>query len=208
MKGHDTRYFDEAIRALLRPEALADARRRSEHMETGYVVWGEYGRILQGYFDVFPREQLLVLFTDDLARSPAEVLGRLQRFIGVTEAELPNVGEKYNAGRAVREFSWTQPSSWTTPYSPFSPQALQVALRRNPLARGLWHALPDAGKRRMQRRYARLRRGAVERNLRDGGDVASPETLRLLREHYAADTERLEALLGVTPPWTTATRSG
>jgi hypothetical protein len=207
MKGHDRRSFDEAIRQLLAPEALADARARSQHLETGYVVWGEYGRILAGYFDVFPREQLLVVFTADLERAPTEVLGRIQRFIGVQDVELPNVGEKYNSGVAVREFSWTRPSSWTSPYSPFSPQAVQARLRHNSLTRAAWHAVPNDAKQRAKHSYARQARRAVRSNRRQGGDPVDPATLELLREHYAADTETLTKLLGVTPPWAAAAQA-
>jgi hypothetical protein len=204
-KGYERRYFDDAVRQLLRPEALADARTRSQHLETGYVVWGEYGRILAGYFDVVPREQMLVLFTDELERAPAEVVGRVQRFIGVRDdVELPtNLGEKYNAGTAVREFSWTQPSSWMSPYSPFSPQGVQVALTHNRLARAAWHSVSRDAKRRVRLPYARLSRRAVQRS-RGAEDNADPATLAMLREHYADDTDRLAALLGVTPPWADA----
>jgi hypothetical protein len=201
MKGHDRRYFDDAIRELLRPEALQDARMRSQHMETGYVVWGEYGRILAGYFDTFPREQILVVFTEELERAPVEVLSRIQQFIGVNEEELSNLGEKYNSGVAVRGFSWTSPSSWMSPYSPFSPQGVQGALRRNSLARTAWHTVPTNAKRRVRLPYSRLARRAVQSNRSGGGDDVDPATLALLREHYADDAERLAALLGVTAPW-------
>src|SRR5437588_10561271 len=64
-EGWDTRSVDQAVDELLQPEALEKAR-RDIHEITGYVVFGEYGRILGGYLDVFPREQLLVVFTRDL----------------------------------------------------------------------------------------------------------------------------------------------
>ena len=59
----------------LEPEALEDARRIPRE-SAGYVVWGEYGRILDGYLDVFGPDQLLVLFSDDLQRAPRETLSR------------------------------------------------------------------------------------------------------------------------------------
>lgn len=68
MNGSEQRSFDEAIAEHLRPDALERARRRPL-ADTGYVAWGEYRRILGGYFTVFPREQILVAFTDELERS-------------------------------------------------------------------------------------------------------------------------------------------
>ena len=69
MNQMDKRTFAQAIDELLQPDALEQARR--EPRETaGYIVWGEYGRILAGYFEVFPREQILVLFTEELKAIP------------------------------------------------------------------------------------------------------------------------------------------
>ncbi len=205
MRGDDRRHFDAMVGDLLQPHALADARRRSQHTETGYIVWGEYGRILSGYFDIFPREQILVLFTDELKRDPVEVLARVQEFIGVkTVQELPNVGEKYNSGVAVRDFSWSRPDTWTSPYSPISPQGIRVALRHNSAVQAMWKAVPYDARRSLRFPYLRLARWAVERNISHSGDDVGAETLARLRKHYAQDTERLTALLGVAPPWTAA----
>ena len=52
MNGLDKRTFNDAIDELLRPESLRDARQHPQET-TGYVAWGEYGRILAAYFDVF-----------------------------------------------------------------------------------------------------------------------------------------------------------
>jgi len=202
MKGQDRRTFDDAIGELLQPDALASARMRPQHMGTGYVVWGEYGRILAGYFDVFPREQLLVVFTDELEREPARLLRRIQEFIGVKADFAPgDLGEKYNSGVAARPFSWTSPSTWMSPYSPVSPQGVQLALRHNSTVRAVWDRVPETGQRRLRRRYQRVARRAVLRNQRNSGDRVDPATLALLREHYAQDSAELAALLGVTPPW-------
>jgi hypothetical protein len=205
MKGHDRRSFDDAVVELLRPEALERARQHPQHTGTGYIVWGEYGRILTGYFDVFPREQVLVVFTDELERAPTQLLSRIQAFIGVSPDFVPdNLGEKFNSGAAVRPFSWSRPSSWLTPYSPFSPQAVQLALRHNSAVRTVWDVVPEDGQQRLKRRYQRLARRVVRRNLQDSGDQVSPATLALLREHYAEDSAQLGALLGVRPPWSLA----
>jgi hypothetical protein len=46
-----------------------------------------YGEALERYSDLFPREQILVLFFEDLVRDPSAQLGRLQDFLGVEPSE-------------------------------------------------------------------------------------------------------------------------
>lgn len=207
MRGIERRSFDNAIGELLRPDALERAR-KCPRERTGYVAWGEYGRILAGYLDVFPREQLLVVFTEELERSPAQLLSRIQEFIGVrADFEAEDLGARYQAGVIERGFSWTSPSSWMSPSSPLSPQGMGRALSRNSAARAVWHVIPEDRQGRLGRPYQRIARRAALRNRRsDPNDVRAnaeptPATLTRLREHFAQDRGQLAALLGVTPPW-------
>jgi len=207
MTGRERRSFDDAIGELLRPDALQRSRRYPQET-MGYIAWGEYGRILAGYFDLFPREQLLVVFTDELERAPAKLLGRIQEFIGVrADFEPPNLGERYRVGATERGFSWISPSSWISPTSPLSPQGAQRALGRNIVARAVWRAMPEAHRLRLSRPYERVARRAARRNRRSApnqvGTNAEPslETLARLREHYAQDATQLAVLLGATPSW-------
>jgi hypothetical protein len=208
--GLERRSFDDAIDQLLQPEMLDHARRYPDEL-TGYIAWGEYGRILAGYFDLFPRDQILAVFTDDLERAPAELMRSIQRFIGVTADLLPeNLQRRYRVGAFERGFSWSNPSSWVTPSSPFSPQGLARALRRNSTTRAMWRAMPGSGQRRLRRPYQRLARRVAMRNRGSSADQLranaqpSPATLARLRAHYAQDASQLGVLLGSVPPWGTA----
>jgi hypothetical protein len=208
-RGRERRSFDEAVSELLEPSALAAARRHPREL-TGYITWGEYGRILSGYFEVFPHEQLLVTFTDELERAPAELLRRIHDFIGVSaDFEPDSVGQRFHVGRVERGFSWSSPSSWLSPSSPLSPQGVGAAISRNPAARAVWHLMPENRQRRLGSRYERIARRAVLRNRRsDANQVRanaepSAATLQRLSEHFTEDAERLAALLGSTPPWST-----
>jgi len=210
MVGRERRSFDDAIGELLRPEALERARRdpQDSRESQGYISWGEYGRILSGYFDVFAPEQILVVFTDELQRAPAQVLSRIQEFIGVSaDFAPPNLGRRYRAGALERGFSWSDPSSWISPSSPLSPQAVRRAAMRSRAVRAAWHALPPAQQRRVAGQYQRLAFRVVFWNRRrPANQVAanaepSPATLARLREHYAQDASELAALIGVTPSW-------
>ncbi len=204
--GAERRSFDEAIEQLLEPAALEAARARPIE-PTSYIVRGEYGRILEAYLEVFEREQLLVLFTDEFEREPRELLARVHRFIGVREDFVPpNLGERYLVGRPQQRFDWRQPGTWFSPSSPMSPQGALRGLRRVPGAQALWHTLPFDGQRRLLRPYQRLAGRTVARSRRRSAGAApqaapSAETIVRLREHFAADAERLQALLGGTAPY-------
>jgi hypothetical protein len=213
MVGRERRSFDDAIGELLRPDALERARRDPQWFNgiEGYVTWGEYGRILAGYFDVFPREQIMVVFTDELKRAPAQLMSRIQEFIGVkADFEPDNLGKRYHAGEVERGFAWTTPSSWMSPSSPLSPQGVSRALARNPATRAVWHAIPPARQRRLAGPYQRIATRVVLWNRRHPPNEVranaepSPATLTRLREHFAEDTGQLADLLGVTPSWQTS----
>jgi len=215
-RGAERRSFDEAVERLLEPAAL-EAARAAPSEATGYVVWGEYGRLLEAYLDVFPRERLLILFTDELERAPLELLARLHRFIGVSEDFVPpNLGRRYLQARARRGFTWRRPGTWLSPSSPVSPQGLERGLRRLPGARALWHAVPFEGQRRLRRPYelAAARAGSFNRakaasEAPPQRAAPRPETLERLREHFAADGRRLAAILdGAAPYWEQGRASG
>jgi sulfotransferase family protein len=195
MRGHENRPFDEAVAELLRPDALAESRQRP-NVRNSYVALGEYGRLLQGYLDVFPREQLLVLFHDELERDPAAVCERVFAFLGVDPSfRPPGLGQRHNEGADRRRFAWLELTRW------------QRAAARSRLLKRLWHAVPGGLRRRVINRFDRLvwRLFLWNRVPAEGGaadpDPASDRTLADLREHYREDGDRLRALLGLDPPW-------
>ena len=206
-RGRDGRTFDEAVGELLASEALARSRRRPVE-GSDYIVRGEYGRILSGYFDVFSREQLLVVFTEELEHDPAELLRRIQRFIGVAGDFAPhNLGERFNVGRAVAGFEWSRPSTWLSPSSPMGPHGVRRALADSSAARAVWAMPPARRRRQLLRPYERLASRVARWNRRRAPNgvranaAPSAETLARLREHYAADGQLLLSLVGERPPW-------
>jgi len=214
VRGSERRSFDEAVAELLQSDALGRARRRPREM-MGYVTWGEYGRILSGYRDVLPREQLLITFTAELESEPEQLLRRIHEFIGVSASFAPDsLGQRFHTSRLERSFSWTSPSSWMSPSSPLSPQGVGGAISRNQAARAVWQRMPESQQRRLAGRYARIARRAALRNRRSAPNEVSANaapsaaTLEQLREHYAEDTDRLVALLGVAPPWSASGGTG
>lgn len=191
--GFETRPFAEAVDELLRPAELTHSRSQSTRTNC-YVVLGEYGRILGAFRDLFPPEQLLVLFTEDLAREPLAVLRRIYGFLGVApDVEPRNIGKRYNVSAAELKLSRV------------SPATLAGIASRNPLSRALWRSLSDARKsallgwyKRLDFRFKTWNRRPVPASEPSGADSAA---LERLREHYASDGLLLAKLLGSPPPW-------
>jgi hypothetical protein len=203
LEGLEQRPFDEAIRQLLGPE-VAEAARREPRETSGYVAWGEYGRILAGYFEVFPSEQIQVLFTEDLDGAPESLLRRVFEFLGVRADFVPdNLGTKYRVGGAQRRLSWLGN------YSTLNPLALQRGLTRNSTAKALWHALPESRRRQADSVFGRLVYRLDLWNRRTDSETVDPDsaTLELLREHFAEDHDLLTRLIGKAPPWRNTARA-
>lgn len=192
MNGWDSRSFSTAIDELLEAAALAQSRRFPAE-NTGYITWGEYGRILAGYLDVFPREQLLVLYTSALKNDPAGVMRTVFEFLDVDSEYVPdNLGTAYRPSGSRRRFRWLNLS------------AAQKAAASSSAARRLWHALPERTRRRVDKQFDRLNYLTDLWNRRPGDttpEAGDPRTIRALREHFEEDAHHLAEMFGDRPPW-------
>ncbi len=79
--GYERLSFEEALAA--EPERLQGGEAARRHFS--YLDRGRYGRQLSRYLDVMPRERILVVLYDDLARDPLAVARRAAGFLGVSE---------------------------------------------------------------------------------------------------------------------------
>lgn len=173
----ETRSFAEAVGDQLSPVALEQARRDPTPTNT-YVVAGEYGRILEAYLDHFDREQLLVVFTDELEHDPAGVVRRVCEFIDVEPHTPRRLGERFYAGGRPR-------------VSPEAEGDLKEYLRRH-----VWPRMRHSEQHRVAFEFwFRLWNAEPAPPSETVGD----ETGAALRAHYAADLERLDAAVGPVP---------
>lgn len=70
-----------------------------------------YGRSLERYLRHFRREQLLILFQEDLSAHPEKVLAELFSFLGVdTSYKSANLGREHHVG-GDKKFPWLD--DWT-----------------------------------------------------------------------------------------------
>ena len=150
---------------------------RSAHIPTrqedGYVAWGEYGRILEGYLSVFPRDQLHVLCLDDLEADPVGTISRICDFLGVDPHVPRYAGTHFNVGHSGGGPSTV--ANWVWRLLPY---------------RQAWRRLPVRLRVPLAARLDRL-------------DVRRPETmldqslpsslLERLESHFACDADRLRA---------------
>jgi hypothetical protein len=195
--GFERRSLDSVVTELLRPDSLKRTRVAQGATDT-YVVWGEYGRILSGYYEVFAPDQLRIVFLDELARDPAEVVRSLYSHLGVDPGFIPSgLGRRY------------QPAIARAPRPRLDPFRLRLAATRVEPLRVAWGRLPAARREGVDRVFGELayRTRLWTRTRKLSGDEASSEVREALRAHYAPDVERLASLIGREPPWATSTLS-
>jgi hypothetical protein len=191
MNGTEERTFEDAVDQLLQPQQLRCSRACPTE-NTGYITWGEYGRILAGYFAVFSPEQLLVVFTEELEGSPERLLRRVYDFLGVAQSPVPdNVAKRYRESSSTRRVSIARP------------ELMQATLARNVAMRTMWHAMPESARRFIDRRYTHFsyRFELWNRRVQAYPQELDAATLEKLRSHFRDDSERLSELLGRYPPW-------
>jgi hypothetical protein len=180
VREHDEmRAFPEAIETLLEPSELERAR-AGPAPEDSYVVAGEYGRMLETYLQHFDRDQLHVELTADLEREPGEVVRRVCEFIGVEPHQPRRAGERFYPSGRPR-------------IAPEDEAELKGYLERH-----VWPRMRHPTQHREAFEFwFRLWNSIAEPAQHDLG----PELEARLREHYAQDARRLEAVTGLQPPW-------
>jgi hypothetical protein len=185
----ESRSFDQAMREQLGEDALSTARCAAvpEHSQgyesesAFYLVWSEYGRILTHYREHFPREQILLIYTEELEHEPAATLKRVLDFLGLPQAFAPRgLGEVMHAGGGSNRI----------------PHGLRVWLRQQALIARLWALVPPQQQGRLRFLYERWNNRKRKEPL-----PLQADTEQRLRAHFAADAKRLEALGFAPAPW-------
>jgi hypothetical protein len=95
--GTDKEDFSEtvlrAVRWLEDPSVLplVDAAACQAHHPARYVLCGWYARALERWLSFFPREQCLILFSEELLSNPSEHLPSVFRHIGLSAVGVPQL---------------------------------------------------------------------------------------------------------------------
>lgn len=151
-----------------------DPRRASA---SRFISHGRYASHLRRFLDLYPRDQILLLIYEDIARDPLGQLRRLSQHVGYDGVLTPPVAEKVKDSAAA-----VVPLPLRRALKPLRP--LLDPFREAPTLR----RIRDALARKVE--YPPL-----------PADLAAR-----LRDHYAADIAEVEALLGRSlPEWSPGT---
>lgn len=180
MRGHESRSFRQSIDSLL---SDGDQNQGLIDSDRDYLRLGEYGRILTDYLAHFPREQLCVLFTEDLERDPIRLSRQVYEFLGIDPTFRPEtIDKRFNvSGRQA------------------FPQATEFVRR----AVGKARRLPLLDRLVSQDRYEAFKFWTrTELQVRvPPSDILDESSRSRLAEYFAPDVEQLRNAFGVVPPW-------
>lgn len=194
MEGVESRSFENAIDQLMEPATMERGRTFPTRTNC-YIANGEYGRALDGYLRVFARDQLMVIFADELADQPSETLSRLFEFLGVAADFVPsNLGVRYREAAVKQRISGLNLYAW------------QSSLSSVGLARALWHRMPGRVRFSISDAYSAASYRIGLWNAQRGVTTHDipPSARSKLIAHFQPDSERLETILDTDIPWLTA----
>jgi hypothetical protein len=105
-RGDETRDFAAALDAEVERLDGEEARLARDpayvsdsHKHASYMARGEYARQLERWFGVFPREQILVVRSEDLYERSAEVLARVADFLAISpDVTIPFTAHNQTSG--------------------------------------------------------------------------------------------------------------
>lgn len=104
--GSDTADFSASARAAMKwlddPSVLplVDAAACRAHHPARYLLCGWYARALERWFGVFPREQCLVLISEELFTDPLLTMPEVFRHLGLDGLEAPSLPRARDGGYA------------------------------------------------------------------------------------------------------------
>ncbi len=183
-RGVETRNFHQAVLESLESTALEKARQLNFNPSNNknaekfcYLIRGEYGRILSIYLNSFLRDNLLVLFMEDLEKKPRETFQSVCHFLNIDKTYIPsNIDKKYHVGGTKKRFS-------------------RPRFINHNLIRWFWYKIPQK-KRRSLRYWLNQMNTMKNESL-----IINNETQQLLIEFYKSDIKLLRETLDIIIPW-------
>lgn len=187
LRDLETRSFEQAIHELSDEATASHARTLRANIESRsqcYLAWGEYARILGLYYSLFPEEQVLVVFSEELESAPLETYRKILTFLEVSSDFVPdNLGRRYHPGGTKKR---------TLPVD---------RLRKIKAIRPLWRKIPGRQRMLLFRAYVNFNKwNTIPEPPSDSASMDS-QTLAKVVDYYRPEVERLRDLLGREVPW-------
>lgn len=175
--------FETAVDRWLEPGNLGVARslpHASESEAQCCVVWSEYSRMLERYNSFSQKNNILVLFLEDLERHPQAVFDQIATFLGLdTMIDSAVVNQKFHVGGSKRKLRlpvWVKkiPGVKKLTWLFFKSMPPKVAF-----AYEMWNVVP------------------ANQSVQD----AYPEASAKLNEHFRNEGDKLFEIFGVRATW-------
>ena len=174
--------FDERVAEELQHGWIPDQERNHN---SNYILFGEYGRILENFLAHFRREQIEIVFSEDLRSNRLTTVNKVLKFLCLTtDVTLPNIDDEYHVSgsprirgltmKVDRLLNWLETKRWARTY---------FLWRFNKESLLFWIETELNVKRKKQAKGP------------------SPQARQMLRAHYQRDVEQLEHLFGLEVPW-------
>ncbi|MDJ0634977.1 MAG: sulfotransferase [Xenococcaceae cyanobacterium MO_188.B29] len=99
--GYEKREFSKLVEEEIKEDVFKKTRLLPGNLAVynSYIAMGEYGRIIKAYLEFIPKEQLLILFTDELESNPRKTIKNVFDFLGVDNNFIPkNIDKRYHVG--------------------------------------------------------------------------------------------------------------
>jgi hypothetical protein len=187
-RGTENRDYQSTVNDGLNDLSLANGRARhapshSQGYESEadfYLSWSEYGRTLSHYYNQFPTDQIMVVFAEDLNKSPKQTLAAVLEFLAVDSTEMPdNLGQQFHKGSG-------RPM--------INPKRLRYLVNL-PILKSLYKMIPEQSKTIYRYWFDQfnMRSSEVSKQLDD-------DTKRRLQCLFLKDYQILRGL-GLNPPW-------
>ncbi|NEP45781.1 MAG: tetratricopeptide repeat protein, partial [Okeania sp. SIO2H7] len=114
----ENRSLEGAIASLEKLQKAADREEFYWHNDQPYVTFGLYVEFIQKWMEVFPREQFLILKSEDFYDAPGDTMKRVFAFLGLPDYQIAEY-EKLNPGYypPINESIRQQLSDYFLPYN-------------------------------------------------------------------------------------------
>ncbi len=178
--GFVTSSFDRSVNSLLKKN-LNKERQRIDHSNM-FLFASEYGRILSYYYNIFPKENILILYTNDLENDPRKALKDVFDFLDVSTDYTPkDINRHSHVGSGKARVAFLTPGF----------------LKKHPVLNFLWKGVvPIKLRKRLFMRITRWNIKNDSSKLDSKGDA-----YKKLLSHFEKDVRLLEKVSGIKIPW-------